>query len=124
MSRIGSRGTRASTLERPGVDAHDAYARHVLMHTVRMTMNIDEALLARVVEAHPGVTKTALVGHLEEQEERELLQVVLVAQAVVTQDLAVVPQLLDDPVALLGHGGGSLLWRRGGSRPPRVSSRV
>jgi Arc/MetJ family transcription regulator len=31
------------------------------MHTVRMTMNIDEALLAEVVEAHPGATKTSLV---------------------------------------------------------------
>ncbi len=31
------------------------------MHTVRMTMNLDEALLAEVVEAHPGVTKTSLV---------------------------------------------------------------
>jgi Arc/MetJ family transcription regulator len=31
------------------------------MHTVRMTMNIDEELLAEVVESHPGVTKTALV---------------------------------------------------------------
>jgi hypothetical protein len=26
-----------------------------------MTMNIDQALLAEVLEAHPGVTKTALV---------------------------------------------------------------
>ncbi len=31
------------------------------MHTVRMTLNVDEALLCEVVEAHPGVTKTALV---------------------------------------------------------------
>jgi Arc/MetJ family transcription regulator len=31
------------------------------MHTVRMTLNVDEALLTQVVEAHPGVTKTALV---------------------------------------------------------------
>jgi len=31
------------------------------MHTVRMTLNVDEALLAEVQEAHPGVTKTALV---------------------------------------------------------------
>ena len=31
------------------------------MHTVRMTMNVDEELLAEVVERHPGVTKTALV---------------------------------------------------------------
>jgi Arc/MetJ family transcription regulator len=31
------------------------------MHTVRMTTNVDEALLAEVIEAHPGVTKTALV---------------------------------------------------------------
>lgn len=39
----------------------DAYRQYVCMHTVRMTMNIDEALLAEVTEAHPGVTKTALV---------------------------------------------------------------
>lgn len=31
------------------------------MHTVRMTMNIDEALINEVVDAHPGVTKTSLV---------------------------------------------------------------
>jgi Arc/MetJ family transcription regulator len=31
------------------------------MHTVRMTLNVNEELLAEVVEAHPGVTKTALV---------------------------------------------------------------
>lgn len=31
------------------------------MHTVRMTLNVDKELLAEVVEAHPGVTKTALV---------------------------------------------------------------
>lgn len=31
------------------------------MHTIRMTMNVDSELLAEVVEAHPGMTKTALV---------------------------------------------------------------
>ena len=31
------------------------------MHTVRMTVNVDKDLLDEVVEAHPGVTKTALV---------------------------------------------------------------
>ena len=31
------------------------------MHTVRMTLNVDEELLTEVVAAHPGVTKTALV---------------------------------------------------------------
>jgi Arc/MetJ family transcription regulator len=31
------------------------------MHTVRMTLNVDEALLDEVMEAHPGVTKTELV---------------------------------------------------------------
>lgn len=31
------------------------------MHTVRMTLNVNEELLREVVEAHPGVTKTALV---------------------------------------------------------------
>jgi hypothetical protein len=31
------------------------------MHTVRMSLNVNEALLAEVVNAHPGATKTALV---------------------------------------------------------------
>jgi hypothetical protein len=31
------------------------------MHTVRMTLNVDEALLEEVLAAHPGVTKTELV---------------------------------------------------------------
>ena len=31
------------------------------MHTVRMTLNVNEELLNEVVEAHPGVTKTALI---------------------------------------------------------------
>lgn len=31
------------------------------MHTVRMTLNVNEELLTEVVEAHPGMTKTALV---------------------------------------------------------------
>jgi Arc/MetJ family transcription regulator len=31
------------------------------MHTVRMTLNVNEELLAEVMESHPGTTKTALV---------------------------------------------------------------
>ncbi|HEY4157200.1 MAG TPA: type II toxin-antitoxin system VapB family antitoxin [Polyangiaceae bacterium] len=31
------------------------------MHTIRMTMNVDQELLEEVVAAHPDVTKTALV---------------------------------------------------------------
>jgi hypothetical protein len=31
------------------------------MHTVRMTLNVDVALLSEVTEAHPEMTKTALV---------------------------------------------------------------
>ena len=37
------------------------YLEYVSMHTVRMTLNVNQALLAEVAEAHPGVTKTALV---------------------------------------------------------------
>jgi hypothetical protein len=31
------------------------------MHTVRMTLNVDQELLTEVTAAHPGVTKTRLV---------------------------------------------------------------
>ena len=31
------------------------------MHTVRITLNVDQALLTEVQQAHPGLTRTALV---------------------------------------------------------------
>jgi hypothetical protein len=49
-----------------------------------------------------------LVGHLEEQQERELLDVVAVREPVVPQDAAVVPQLRDDLLGLAAHSPGAL----------------
>lgn len=43
------------------LDKRSMYGKDAPMHTVRMTLNVDESLLKEVVEAHPGVTKTALV---------------------------------------------------------------
>ncbi len=51
-----------------------------------------------------ALERRALVRHLEKQQERQLLQVVLIAEAVVSQDLAVTPELLDDAVAEVTHG--------------------
>jgi hypothetical protein len=42
----------------------------------------------------------ALVGHLEEEEVGQLLDVVAVGEAVVAQDVAVVPEFLDDLLAV------------------------
>ena len=39
-----------------------------------------------------------LVGHLQEQQVRQLLEVVAVREAVVAQDVAVAPQALDEAV--------------------------
>jgi hypothetical protein len=39
-----------------------------------------------------------LVGHLEEQQVSELLDVIAIRHAVVAEDVAVVPELLDDSV--------------------------
>ena len=41
-----------------------------------------------------------LVGHLEEEQEGELLQVVLVGEPVVAEDVAVGPELLDQAIGL------------------------
>jgi hypothetical protein len=38
----------------------------------------------------------SLVGHLEEQEQRQLLDVISVGQPVVAQDVPVIPELLND----------------------------
>ena len=45
----------------------------------------------------------ALVGHLEEEEEGELFEIVLIREPIVTQDVAVGPQLLDDAVGDVAH---------------------
>ena len=46
----------------------------------------------RLVERRPAL----LVRHFEEQQKRQLLDVVAVGQAVIPQDVAVVPELLDE----------------------------
>lgn len=43
-----------------------------------------------------------LVGHLQEQKERQLLDVVAIREPVVTQDVALVPELLDEGLGI-GH---------------------
>jgi hypothetical protein len=45
-----------------------------------------------LVEGRPPL----LVGHLEEEQIRQLLQVIAVGQPVVPQDVAVVPELLNE----------------------------
>src|SRR5207302_5615726 len=82
-----------------------------------------DALHLRVREVLPEISlgdglrfpghHCALVGHLQEQQERELLQVVLITQAVVSQDLAVAPELLDDAFALVAHDAALSLRTRG-----------
>lgn len=54
-----------------------------------------------------------LVGHLEEEQVGELLDVVAVGEAVVAEDVAVVPELLDDllGVAKLLAGVAGDVWR-------------
>ena len=44
-----------------------------------------------------------LVRHLQEEQVGELLDVVAVGQAVVAQDVAVVPELLDDLLGMIGR---------------------
>ncbi len=51
-----------------------------------------------------------LIGHLEEQQIRQLLDVVAIAHPIVTQDVAVVPEFLDDLV------GGTQLAIQASSR--------
>jgi hypothetical protein len=45
-----------------------------------------------------------LVGELEEQQHAELFEVVAVGEAVVAEDGAVAPKLLDDAVGFGAHG--------------------
>src|SRR5207244_3900167 len=64
-----------------------------------------------------------VVGHLEEEQEGELLQVVLVREPVVAEDIAVGPELLADASGLFAHAVALLLglWRRGVWRTPTAA---
>ena len=45
----------------------------------------------------------AFIGHFEEEQVRELLYVVAIGHAVVTEDIAVVPEFLDDMLGMSAH---------------------
>jgi len=53
----------------------------------------------RFVERRPAL----LIRHLEEEQKRQLLDVVAIRQPVIAKDVAVVPEFLDQLVGLLGH---------------------
>src|SRR5687768_15951062 len=65
------------------------------------------------------------VCHLEKEQERQLFEVVLIAESVVAYILIVTPQLLDDAVAWVGHAASFrrslifLLWMSA-ARAPRM----
>jgi hypothetical protein len=60
----------------------------------------------------------ALVGHLEEQQIRQLLDIVAVAHPIVAEDVAVVPEFLDDLLGVISHENPEPLlvfaWRSDG----------
>src|SRR5207244_8167915 len=71
------------------------------------------ALDRRVGEVGPAISlrdglylagdRGPLVCHLQEEDVGELFEVILVRQPVVAKDVAVRPQLLDDPVGEIAH---------------------
>jgi hypothetical protein len=44
-----------------------------------------------------------LIRHLEEEQKRQLLDVIAVRQPVIAQDVAVIPEFLNELVRLIGH---------------------
>jgi hypothetical protein len=72
------------------------HALHLRAHQVGPAVALGDGLRL----AGEGRT---LVGHLEEQQEGELLQVVLVAKPVVAQHIAVRPELLNDAIGDVAH---------------------
>jgi hypothetical protein len=48
-----------------------------------------------------------LVGHLEEEQKRELLDVVAVGETVIPQDVAIVPKFLDELVGMVVRHGNA-----------------
>jgi hypothetical protein len=59
-----------------------------------------------------------LVRHLEEEQKRQLLDVISVGQPIVAQDIAVVPEFLNDLVRVLSH---HVLYRFQIMRDPTIA---
>ena len=62
----------------------------------------------RLVERRPAL----LIRHLEKKQKRELLDIVAVRQPVVAQDVAVVPEFLNELRGLFGHVGAMFVRAR------------
>ena len=54
-----------------------------------------------LVERRPGL----LIRHFQEQQKRQLLDVIAVGQAVIAKDVAVVPELGNECRGVVGHSG-------------------
>ena len=69
-----------------------------------------------------------LVRHLQEEEARELLDIVAVGEAVVSENVAVVPQLLDDLLGVVRQGdsyaAGARAGCSGATRRPSKAERT
>ncbi len=75
----------------------------------RVAVQAGQAAPAQLGRDAAEADQLLLLVHLEEQQVGELLDVVAVGHAVVAQDVAVVPQALDDGGGAVGHGEDSLV---------------
>ena len=84
-------GDQARALAQLGQDV-------AVMGFERVAVALEQALPAQVLRDGAGLAQLAhlLVGHLEKEQVRELLDVIAVRDAVVAQDVAVIPQALND----------------------------
>jgi len=51
--------------------------------------------------------RVPLIRHLEEEQKRQLLDVVAVGQPVIAEDVAVVPEFLNELLGLVSHAGAN-----------------
>ena len=88
-----------------------------------VAVTVEERLPVEPVRHHlPEPCALPLVGHLQEQQVGELLDVLDRADAVVAQHVAEVPELLDELVRVGHRASGLLRSSSSGSRYGRVGS--
>ena len=89
------------------LDAHALIEEHMAVVRLQLiAVALEQALPVKVLRNRRSLVErrpALLVGHLEEEQKRQLLDVVAVRKPVIAQDVAVVPEFLDQLGGLFGH---------------------
>src|SRR5262245_55057340 len=86
-----------------------------VMRLQLITITLQQALPVEVVWNRRRLIErrsALLIRHLEEEQKRQLLDIIPVRQPVIAQDVAVIPEFLNELMRLFNHAENATVYRR------------